>query len=88
MDQIEDTFFNIEKEHFRLVNAYILGIIKIEEVNNFAKQLESFRKELEEVKIDENNLLRVAKMKSKIQHFNTEIVEDEEVLSIAYNNNF
>jgi len=88
MDYIDETFFNIEKEHYRLVNEYIMGIIKIEEVNNFAKTLEEFRISLENVKIDEKNLLKIAKIKSKIQHYNTEIVEDEEVLKIAYSNNF
>ena len=31
-------------------------------------------------------LLEVAKMKSKLQHYNTEVLEDEELLRLAYSN--
>jgi hypothetical protein len=31
-------------------------------------------------------MLEVAKMKSMVQHFNTEILEDEDVLRVAYSN--
>jgi hypothetical protein len=38
------------------------------------------------IPISDNNLLEIAKMKSKIQHFNTQVLEDEEVLRTAYDN--
>ena len=38
------------------------------------------------IPISDNNLLEIAKMKSKIQHFNTQILEEEDILRAAYEN--
>jgi recombination DNA repair RAD52 pathway protein len=50
------------------------------------KALFEFREKLYEFVWDEENMLEVAKMKSMVQHFNTEILEDEDVLRVAYSN--
>ena len=61
-------------------------VVKKEEIDRFQKALFEFREKLYDFSCDDENLLEVAKMKSKVQHFNTEILEDEEVLSVAYSN--
>ena len=48
--------------------------------------LEEHDKEFHFFNVNEENVFEIAKMKSKIQHFNTEILEDEDMLRIAYNN--
>ena len=45
-----------------------------------------FRNTLYAIPINDDNLLEIAKMKSKIQHFNTYVLEDEEILKQAYKN--
>jgi hypothetical protein len=44
------------------------------------------RDALYEMEVDDEHLLEIAKIKSKIQHYNTEILEDEELLDLAYRN--
>ena len=63
-----------------------MGIIKIEDINSFKQELFQFRDMLYAITISDSNLLEIAKMKSKVQHFNTEILEDEDILRVAYAN--
>ena len=86
IDKIREEFFHIEKERFLILNDYVLGLVKIDKVQSFGKLIENIRLHLEEVEITEENLLEIANIKSKIQHFYTEIMEDEELLRIAYSN--
>ena len=76
----------IEIKKFNIENSYIMGIVKIEDINIFKDELFQFRNMLYAIPISDNNLLEIAKMKSKIQHFNTEILEDEDILRVAYEN--
>ena len=69
-----------------IINGYIKGIVKKEEIDRFEKALFEFREKLYDFVWDEENMLEVAKMKSMVQHFNTEILEDEDVLRVAYSN--
>lgn len=86
IEKLREDFINIEIQHFNITNCYIMGIVKIEDINRFKEALDNFRTNLYEFETNDENLLEIANMKSKIQHFNTEILEDEEVLSVAYRN--
>lgn len=86
IDKIREEFFYLEKERYLILNDYILGIVKLDRVEEFGKSIETIRTHLEEIEITEENLLEIANIKSKVQHFYTEIMEEEELLKQAYNN--
>lgn len=86
MDNLRETFKKLEMKRFTIVNNYVMGMITIDDINSFKEELFQFRNKLYAIPISDNNLLEVAKMKSKIQHFNTEVLEDEDILKQAYNN--
>ena len=86
LEELRVEFLKIEAERFTIINGYIMGIVKKSEIDRFEKDLLDFREKLYEFVWDEENMLEVAKMKSMLQHFNTEILEDEDVLRIAYSN--
>lgn len=86
LEELRIEFLKIEAERFTIINGYIMGIIKKAEIDRFEKALFEFREKLYDFVWDEENMLEVAKMKSMVQHFNTEILEDEDVLRVAYSN--
>lgn len=86
IELLREEFLNVEKNRFNIVNKYIMGIVEINDIECFKVQLENFRNKLYTFNVNEENVFEIAKMKSKIQHFNTEILEDEDILRIAYNN--
>ncbi len=86
LEHLSEEFHKLEIKKFNIENSYIMGMVKIEDINNFADELFQFRNLLYAIPISDNNLLEIAKMKSKIQHFNTQVLEDEEVLRTAYDN--
>ena len=86
LDYLRKEFLKIETARFNIINGYIKGLVKKEEIDRFEKALFDFREKLYEFVWDEENMLEVAKMKSMVQHFNTEILEDEDVLRVAYSN--
>lgn len=86
IEEIREDFVKLENEHFIIINSYIMGIIKIHDVNRFKEHLEGFREKLYNIPINGNILIEIAKMKSKVQHFYTEVLEDEELLDMAYRN--
>ena len=63
-----------------------MNVLKIGDIDSFKDELFHFRNLLYAITISDSNLLEIAKMKSKIQHFNTEILEDEDILKQAYDN--
>ena len=87
IEKIRKLFFVLEKDRFTIVNNYIMGIISIQEVTMFGQKIEKIRNLLDNFQTNDENLLEIAKYKSKIQHFYTEIMEDEELLRMAYSNN-
>ena len=87
IEQIRELFFQLEKAHYFVLNNYLTGCIKIAEVSKFGKKIEELRSLLENFETNDENLLEIAQYKSKIQHFYTEIMEDEDLLEMAYNNN-
>ena len=86
LEELKNAFVIIEKERFTIINSYIMGVLKKTEIDRFEKVLFEFRDKLYQFECDDDNLLEIAKMKSMVQHFNTEILEDEEVLKVAYSN--
>jgi hypothetical protein len=86
IDNIRNEFKLLEMKRFNIVNSYVMGIVKIEDINLFRDALFQFRDMLSVIPISDDNILEIARMKSKIQHFNTEVLEDEDMLKQAYSN--
>ena len=87
IEEIRNLFFLLEKDHFIILNNYITGQVNINEVKEFGKKITNIRNLLDTFETNEENLLEIAQYKSKVQHFYTEIMEDEELLDMAYSNN-
>lgn len=85
-ENLQEEFKILEIKQFEINNNYVLGTINIKEIDDFREKLFSFRNRLYAIPISDSNILEIAKMKSKIQHYETEILEDEDVLSMAYAN--
>lgn len=88
IENLREEFIELEKFRFNIINCYIMGILKKTDVDRFQQALQVFREKLYSFTYSEENILEVAKMKSMVQHFNTEIIEDEDVLKMAYSNEF
>ena len=87
MRYLRDTMDSLEVKRYELLNNYVLGKIIKEELDEFEKELLAFKKRVYEMEPeDDEMLLEIARMKSKIQHLNTEVLEDEDVLRVAYMN--
>lgn len=86
MDYLREEFKKIEIKKFNIVNSYVMNMVRITDIEDFKEELFKFRNLLYAMPISDENLLEVAKMKSKVQHFNTEVLEDEEMLKQAYKN--
>ena len=84
LNKIREDFKDLEIKKFNIINSYIMGVLKIEEINEFKNEL--FRDMLYAIPISDDNILEIASLKSKVQHFNTEVLEDEEILRVAYQN--
>ncbi len=76
----------LEIKHFGIIDAYITGMLKIDEVKEFETFLADMREAIYEMEVEEEHIMDIAKIKSKMQHYYTEILEDEELLSVAYRN--
>ena len=87
IDDLHDTMDKLEVRRYEIMDKYVKGTLSKEEIDIFEIDLKAFKKRVYSV-IPENDeiLYDIAKMKSKIQHLNTEILEDEEVLKVAYSN--
>ena len=88
IEELREEFIELEKLRFNIINCYIMGILKKTDIDRFQQVLQGFREKLYNFICTEETILEVAKMKSKVQHFNTEIIEDEDVLKMAYSNEF
>lgn len=86
LEHLEENFHKLEIQKFNIENAYIMGMIKSADIELFKEELFKFRNLLYAIQISDSNLLSIAKMKSKIQHFNTQVLEDEDILRVAYEN--
>lgn len=86
LNKIREDFKALEIKKFNIINSYIMGVVKIEEIDVFKNELFRFRDMLYAIPISDDNILEIASLKSKVQHFNTEVLEDEEILRVAYQN--
>ena len=86
LEEANKDFELLELKHFAIIDAYITGMLKIEEVKEFEKFLMEMRDAIYEMETTEETIMDIAKIKSKIQHYYTEILEDEELLDVAYRN--
>lgn len=86
LEHLKEEFHVLEIKKFNIENNYVMGILKIIDIDSFKEHLFQFRNLLYAITISDSNLLDIAKMKSKIQHFNSEILEDEDILKQAYEN--
>ena len=86
IEYLRKKFDILKVKHFNIINSYIMGQVKITDIEAFGRDLNKFRDQLYKIEITDEILLEVAKMKSQVQHFNTEIMEDEDVLKMAYAN--
>ena len=86
IDYIRNSFLGLEKAHYEVTNKYITGVILPSDIKEFENIIQKFKTILYKHNPSEENVMEVAKMKSKVQHFTTEILEDEDVLKIAYSN--
>lgn len=86
IEYLRRKFEILKTKRFNIINSYIMGIVKISDIEAFGEHLNRFREQLYKIEITDEILLEVAKMKSQIQHFNTEVMEDEDVLKMAYDN--
>lgn len=80
--------FNILKMmRFNIVNNYVMGLVKASDIEDFRDSYNKFYNILYAYKYKEEEMMEIAKMKSMIQHFRMEILEDMDVLDAAYQNN-
>ena len=86
IEYLRKKFEILKTKHFNIINSYIMGQVTVSDIEAFGKDLNKFREQLYSIEITDEILLEVAKMKSQVQHFNTEIMEDEDVLRMAYGN--
>ena len=86
MNSLRTEFQVLELKRFQIVNNYVMGIVKISEIKEFKDLLFSFRDKLYAISVSDSNLIEFAKMKSMVQHYNTEVLEDENILEMAYDN--
>lgn len=86
LELMRKNYNNIEIMHFNIIQRYVLGIVSIDEINDFDTIIKTFRDELDTFVTDDDTLLEIASMKSQIQHFITDSIEDEDVLKVAYSN--
>ena len=88
IEKLREEFIELEKFKFNIINCYIMGIVKKSDIDRFQLALFEFREKLYDYAYNDEEILEVAKMKSMVQHFTTEIIEDEDVLRMAYSNEF
>lgn len=86
MEELQADYLELEKKHFRIIDSYVVGMVTKDEVDDFEKFLFAMREALYKMEVTDENILEIARIKSRIQHYYTEILEDEELLTVAYNN--
>ena len=82
LEMLRKEFQIIEILRFNIVSNYVTGMVNGNDIEKFF----SFRDKLYAFETSEDNLLEIAKMKSRLQHFNTEVLEDEDLLRVAFSN--
>jgi hypothetical protein len=86
LEYLRKYFRVIEILRFNIVSNYVTGMVTAQDIEEFKEKFFDFREKLYKFETDETNLLEIANMKSKLQHYNTEVLEDENILEVAYSN--
>lgn len=86
MAVLRNEFHFLELKRFEIVSNFVTGMIKISEIEKFKERLFKFRDTLYKTAVSDKYIYEIAKMKSMVQHFNTEVLEDENILDMAYKN--
>ncbi len=86
LEMLRKEFQIIEILRFNIVSNYVTGMVNGNDIEQFREKFFAFRDKLYAFETSEDNLLEIAKMKSRLQHFNTEVLEDEDLLRVAFSN--
>ena len=86
LETLRKEFQVIEILRFNIVSNYVTGMVNANDIEQFREKFFAFRDRLYAFETSEDNLLEIAKMKSRLQHFNTEVLEDEDLLRVAFSN--
>ena len=86
LEDLKKEMYMLELERYDIENNYIIGKLNVQQIDHFRDLLFKFKDIVYAYPITEENLLEIAKLKSKIQHYNTQILEDEDILRAAYAN--
>jgi hypothetical protein len=84
IEELRKEFISLEKEHYYIINNYITSKVSKEEYKNFTVKLFKFREKLDNYKPKTEEIYEVAGMKSRVQHYITDTVEDEEILKSLF----
>mgnify|MGYP007070325936 CR=1 FL=1 len=86
LEYLKKEFRVIEILRFNIVSNYVTGMVNASDIEEFKEKFFRFREHLYDFATNEENILEVAEMKSQLQHYNTEVLEDEDLLRVAYSN--
>ena len=84
IEQIRASFLELEGKHYNIINNYIVKKITKEEYKEFTVKLFKFREILDNYQPKKEEIYEIAGMKSRIQHYITDTVEDEEILKSLF----
>ena len=87
LEDLKKEMYLLELERYDIENSYVMGKLNVKQIDHFRDLLFKFKEVLETYPVTEENLLEIAKLKSKMQHHNAQILEDEDILRVAYQNN-
>ena len=86
IEELKNEMYMLELERYDIENSYIIGKLNVQQIDHFRELLFKFKDIIYDYPVTEENLLEIAKLKSKVQHYNTQILEDEDILRVAYAN--
>ena len=86
IEELKNEMYMLELERYDIENSYIIGKLNVQQIDHFRELLFKFKDILYAYPVTEESLLEIAKLKSKVQHYNTQILEDEDILRVAYDN--
>lgn len=86
MVELQNDYLELEKKHFVIIDSYVIGMVTKEEIKDFEHFYTEMREAVYEMETNEENIREIARIKSILQHYYTEILEDEELLTMAYSN--
>jgi hypothetical protein len=86
IEELRRQFRNVEILRFNIVSNYVTGMVNVDDIEEFKKIFFDLRDKLDAFPTNDENILEIAGMKSKMTHYNAEVLEDENILEVAYAN--